>query len=102
MKVSTALLETKNISMDDLEIGSTLIPMSAFKQVDKTCVFAIPDDYVSNMKNFLWVGKKEDINGKEFEVFYCKESFAKEFVSKIKDGDPESIAKFIEESIVPL
>lgn len=100
MKVATALLEEKEMTMEDLEVGSTLIPMSAFKQVDKTSVFAIPDDYIPNMKNFLWVGKKKDVNGKELEVFYCKESFSKEFISKIKDGDTESTKKFLEENIV--
>ena len=103
MKVATASLEkSTEMTMEDLEIGTSLIPMSAFKQVDKTSVFAIPDDYIPNIKNFLWVGKRKDVNDKEFEVFYCKESFAKEFVSKIKDGDPKETAKFLEESMVSL
>ena len=101
MKVATASLETKEITMEDLEIGTSLIPMSAFKQVDKTSVFAIPDDYI-NLKNFLWVGKRKDANGKEFTVFYCKESFSKELVAKIKEDDTEALEKFLEENMVSL
>ena len=102
MKVATASLETKKINLEDLKKGDSLIPISAFKQVDKFPVFAIPDDYIPNIKNFLWVAKQKDINGKEFTAFYCKDSFAKEFIAKIKEGNPDATATFLEESMVSL
>ena len=102
MKVATASFKTKEVGMEDIEAGSILIPMSAFKQVDKTSIFAIPDDYIPNMKNFLWVGKKKDVNGKEFTAFYCKEAFSKELMAKLKEDDAEALDKFFKESIVSL
>jgi len=100
MKVATAVLEDcKNIS--DLPVGSSLIPMSAFKQLERSCVFAIDDDY-SNLKDFLWIGKRKNINGEEFTVFYCKRSFAEKLLEKIKDKDVEATEKFLNENMVNL
>jgi acyl-CoA synthetase (AMP-forming)/AMP-acid ligase II len=101
MKVASAALEKVEMTIEDLPVGSHLIPMSAFKQVGKTSVFAIPDDYI-NLKNFLWVSERKDANGKEFTAFYCKESFSKELVAKIEEDDVEALEKFLEDSMVSL
>ena len=66
-------MENVTSDINDLPVGSSLIPMSSFKQVEKTNIFALSDEY--GLKDFAFLSEDET-------RIYCTSNTAKRLLEK--------------------